>query len=909
MARFDKARWQVVSPLLDELLDTSGAQRDARLARIQSQDRVLADELAALLAINAEVETGQFLEGSALARIGELTLAGKRIGGYTLQRQLGAGGMGTVWLARRSDGLFEGQAAVKFLNLGLLGHGGAERFRREGTALAKLAHPNIAHLIDAGATDGQPYLIIEFVKGEPLDAWCDARTLDVGARIRLFQQVLAAVAYAHGKLVLHRDLKPSNILVTPDGRVKLLDFGVAKLLDEKPGRSVRTELTQISGRVLTPDYAAPEQVQGTEVSTATDVHTLGVLLFRLLAGAHPTAQPFLTPVERLRAIAEDEPQRLSDAAHGASSAIASARNTTPDALARSLRGDLDNIVAKALKKAPAERYSTVDAFAADLQRFLNDEPVTARPDSHVYRATKFVRRHRVSVAALVTVLLTLVGGMAATAWHATEARRQRTEAMAQAARAEASRRFVDMMVSELGDEKTLTPLQLLDRGMVLLEQQGARDPEFFASELLHMAVRYTEVEQFGRARALLDRAQAAAVDLGDNALGARAGCEAADTDLLLGDRAAAQRRLDEASALLARADHPSLKARAACLNARASVLDAAGEKRKAITQLEEAIGLLQAEGAGDDPAYPAMLTRLSKYHSDLGEPALAYEYTRRAGEVLERTGYGGTIDRLVTLNNEAIDLVSFGEIAAATSLFADLVRRMDARGPSTRISFHANYGLALALVGRTDEAIRTLQDALMRARDTHNAVWETQVRYYLARAFIVAGRFDEAAAALDSVEQVYRRDPAMNRSFLRGIALARSDLLLREGRGAESRQVADALLAEIGYPDKPVQVPGVAPILRQAAEAALSTGDRVRAGSLAAASLDAAQKSARGADRSADVGRAHLILGQVRFALGDIASGRTELVAAIPGLRNGLGAGHAATLEAQRLLQDSLARH
>jgi len=177
------------------------------------------------------------------------------------------------------------------------------------------------------------------------------------------------------------------------------------------------------------------------------------------------------------------------------------------------------------------------------------------------------------------------------------------------------------------------------------------------------------------------------------------------------------------------------------------------------------------------------------------------------------------------------------------------------------------------------------------------------------RLLVSVKNADEAAAALDSVEQEYRRDPAMNRNFLRGIALARSDLLLREGRGAESKQVADALLTEIGFPDRPMQMPGVAPILRQAAEAALFTGDRARASSLAVASLDAAQKSARGADRSADVGRAHLILGRVRIALGDVTSGRTELAAALPGLRNGLGAGNPATLEAQRLLQDSLARH
>ena len=222
------AGWEAVSALLDELLDLDDAQRAARLAQVRIQDPALCDHVAGLLARQAAVQMEQFLEGSVADPLGLSELAGRNFGGYTLDRPLGQGGMGSVWLARRSDGRYEGQAAVKLLNLGALGHGGAERLRHEANALAKLSHPKITHLIDAGVAAAQPYLVLEYVEGEPIDIWCDAQGLDVDARVRLFLQVLDAVAHAHGRLILHRDLKPSNILVTKNNSVKLLDFGDRK---------------------------------------------------------------------------------------------------------------------------------------------------------------------------------------------------------------------------------------------------------------------------------------------------------------------------------------------------------------------------------------------------------------------------------------------------------------------------------------------------------------------------------------------------------------------------------------------------------------------------------------------------------------------------------------------------------
>ena len=294
-------------------------------------------------------------------------LSGQRIGPYQVLRELGQGGMGTVWLAQRVDGRFDAQVAIKFLKPGLLGNGLSSRFAREGQILGRLSHPHIARLLDAGLHEGgQPYLVLEYVAGQPIDKFCSQQGLDLQGRIRLFLDVLSAVAHAHSHLILHRDLKPSNILVTTAGQVKLLDFGIAKLLvdaTQAQEETPPTELTQHAGSAFTPQFAAPEQIQQSEVTTATDVYALGVLLYLLLSGRHPTEGRTRTPLDRLKAVVEAEPPRLSSVA-------AACDEPTIARQARLLKGDLDLIVAKALKKQPAERYANAQALADDLQRSL-----------------------------------------------------------------------------------------------------------------------------------------------------------------------------------------------------------------------------------------------------------------------------------------------------------------------------------------------------------------------------------------------------------------------------------------------------------------------------------------------------------------------------------------------------------
>ncbi len=413
--------WQKVSPYLDEALGMDDDERAKWLASLHEKDPDLASHLESLLREHQELSQEQFLEKRPPSLLpAELAMAGKPMGSYTLVSLIGEGGMGSVWLAERSDGRFKGRAAVKVLRAPLLGHTGGERFKREGTILARLAHPHIAQLLDAGVSPGgQPYLILEYVEGKDIVAYCDERRLGVEARLRLFLDVLSAVAQAHANLIVHRDIKPSNVFVRADGQVKLLDFGIAKLLEDEGAEGGATQLTREGGAAMTPHYAAPEQVTGGSITVATDVYAAGVLLYVLLTGQHPAGAGSHSPADLMKAIVETETQSPSRALAAAGDnaetveRAAAYRSSNPDKLRRLLRGDLDTITTRALKKNPLERYNSAAAFADDIRRYLAHEPIRARPDSITYRAAKFLRRNRTVVALTATALALVIGSLSA----------------------------------------------------------------------------------------------------------------------------------------------------------------------------------------------------------------------------------------------------------------------------------------------------------------------------------------------------------------------------------------------------------------------------------------------------------------------------------------------------------------
>ncbi|HET7699098.1 MAG TPA: serine/threonine-protein kinase [Vicinamibacterales bacterium] len=486
-------RWRALSPYLDRALDLTDEEREPWLDTVRRDDPALAADLQSLLAERDAIHDSGFLEGPAVMVDPAVSLAGLRVGAYTLVSPIGRGGMGTVWLAERSDGLFTRKAAVKLLNAALMGRGGEERFKQEGTLLARLTHPHIAHLLDAGVTGtGQPYLVLELVDGQHIDRYCHAHALGVEARLRLFLDVLEAVAHAHANLIVHRDLKPSNVLVREDGVVKLLDFGIAKLLDHEHDAPA-VALTVDGGRALTPEYAAPEQLTGGPITTATDVHALGVLLYVLLGGPNPAAGTSGSAAELIKVIVETDAPRLSDVAPNG----------------KSLRGDLDNIVAKALKKRPEERYPSVTAFADDLRRYLNREPVSARADTLVYRTTKFVQRRSGAVATAAAVVL-LVGSLIGiyTARLAAERDRARLEA-------DKSAKMSELLTSLLTGadpyptrDREPTVRNILDAGAERVQNELGGQPELKAEMLTVIGRVYARLGLYDKAKPLLSEALA-----------------------------------------------------------------------------------------------------------------------------------------------------------------------------------------------------------------------------------------------------------------------------------------------------------------------------------------------------------------------------------------------------------------
>jgi serine/threonine protein kinase len=505
----DTTRWLKLSAHLDHALELSPIERDSWLKQLGERDPESAAELARMLDEHRQLSAEGFLDAPAV--VVDKSLAGVTIGAYTLISRIGHGGMGTVWLGARSDGRYEGQVAIKLLNAALVGRGGEERFRLEGTILARLGHPHIARLIDAGVSNtGQPYLVLELVNGEHIDAYCDERRMSIERRIRLFFDVLSAVSHAHANLIVHSDLKPSNVLVTQAGAVKLLDFSIAKLVEDS-GRT----LTGDSAGALTPKYAAPEQVSGQPITTRTDVYALGVLLFELLTGQHPYGAAVHSSADFTRAIVEHEPLRLTAALVKADpderSLAAAQRATTPDRLTRALGGDLETILNKALKKSPGERYGSVSEFADDLRRHLDHQPIAARPDTVRYRAGKFMQRHSRGVASIAAAIIAVIGIVA---FYTVQLTNERDRARAQAEKAS---RVSELLTSVLtsadpyrdpdtaGSDATPTARALLDTLANRITNELSDQPEVQAEMLTVIGRTYERLGLMDRALPLLER--------------------------------------------------------------------------------------------------------------------------------------------------------------------------------------------------------------------------------------------------------------------------------------------------------------------------------------------------------------------------------------------------------------------
>jgi serine/threonine-protein kinase len=630
--------------LLDEALDRPDTERQAWLDSLQGERAAFAPRLRSLLAHAGDapataarlletlpkVETGQFAPRPGAAA---LEKAGDTVGPYRLVRELGSGGMGSVWLAERTDMLQGRQVAVKLPHVmpGAWKRAGfAERLAREREILATLEHPHIARLYDAGVTaEGQPWLALEYVEGERLDTHCRSRELPVKERLRLFLQVARAVAHAHAHLVVHRDLKPANILVTAAGEVRLLDFGIAKLLDSEA--AAETELTREAGRAFTPEYASPEQILGQPIGTASDVYSLGVVLYELLTDERPYRLDRAAPAAMAQAVAQ------------ATAGLAASRPSTraPLARRRALRGDLDTIVLKALKPQPQQRYATVSAFAEDVQRHLEQRPVLAQPDSAGYRLRTFLRRHRLAVGAGASVALALVGGVAVATWQAQRAR-------AEQQRAEQVAAFIGTVFKEAnpyqqGTGRPLTGAELLRLAKDRLLAAPPADVGTRVELLTLLGTSLHALEDLPTAGSVLEQAaRDAAAGLGDeHARTLRARLRQADVLRVQEKNAEAIALLDTLLPALRRqrAAHPADLV--AALRSRADAEFRVGLAATTEPLFSEAFEVVRAHLKEDDPEHLALLAlhvRVLRMRAKAPEALRASEQAMRiAGSIYAAT--------------------------------------------------------------------------------------------------------------------------------------------------------------------------------------------------------------------------------------------------------------------------------
>ena len=890
--RLDPDIWRQVSPLLDSALSLEGDELAGFLTGVRTDRPDLADLLDDLLAEHRQVRQDHFLDLPFSLRDNLPPIsAGTGVGAYLLEAPIGVGGMGSVWRARRADGRFEGAVAVKLLHVAVLDRGGDERFRREGTLLARLSHPHIARLLDAGVLPSrQPYLVLEYIEGERIDRYADTRRLDVRARLALFLQVADAVAHAHANLVVHRDLKPANVLVDANGQVKLLDFGIAKLLETDPdvaagalpevisepvpSPSPEAFATVTEHRALTPAYAAPEQVRGEPVTTATDVYSLGVLLYQLLTDAHPTGEGSKDAADYVRTIVDVEAVPASAAVSSAGEAatrIAEARGTTKDALRRALAGDLDNVLAMALQKAPERRYATASAFADDVRRSLRDEPVIARPDRWTYRARKFMRRHRVSVAAAAAVIVTLVAATIVTTNLMLEARRQRDEAAFQARRAQASSEFMRNLVTQIGTTP-MTMKQVLDRGRQALEQQHAHDPAFTARMLLLLSGPYGELGEHDMASAMTARALELAKQVGDSAMLAGVSCARAEDAVEDRKFPDAHAHLDEARRQIAKLAAPSSGLIATCEKAESQLADSEERFGEAIDHAELAVKVLEKEGDTLSSGFTSALNNLAYVYEDAGRFNDSVRVLRQAAEVTKKIGRGKTVAMYVILNNQARSEGMLGWLLAAERTFREsleLSRGVTSSG-EPNMAVMKNYARVLVDLRRTAEAKDWLTRALART-DQVPPRWINDARLTLAQVLAEEGDVVGAQRVFEPAERELQKAPMPTERALMG--MIRAEMAAAEGHIDSARERIDEVLKAERYPGQLSAI--VHAPLERGARLALQAGDREKAIQLARDAVKACDQHFGTAQPSAHTGRAQLTLGLTLLASGRTSEART----------------------------------
>lgn len=928
--------WKRVSELFEAAVEREPAARADFLAKAAAGDPALAEEVLRLLACDESAGTflntppglgssstsdyhlagrhpGLRFERGPLGPALQSPSAGEIVGAYRLLRPLGEGGMGVVWLAERTDGRFQGQAAVKFLSSSVL-HRSEGRFKREGSILSRLAHPHIARLLDAGVSEvGRLYLVLEYVDGESIDTYCDRHRFSLEQRIRLSLEVMQAVAHAHANLIIHRDLKPSNVLVDSEGQVKLLDFGIAKLIEEEGASEASTMLTCEGELALTPICAAPEQLTGEAVTTATDVYALGILIYQLLSGGHPMGEAIRSPAKLVTTVIQIEAPLMSQAfaerAKDSASAVetASRRGTTPEKLRRMLEGDLDTILAKALKKDPRARYPSVSSMLEDFQRFLGHQPISARPDSLAYRCAKFVRRNRIPVALATVALTATLAGIVTTSIEARRARTQRDFALRQLSRAEAINdlnRFILVQAAPSG--KPFTVRELLDRAERVVGKQSAGNQLDRAELLVAIGGHYMSFEDDDNGRRILTEAYDLSRQLSDRMIRAKASCALGAALASAGDLNRAEELVDEGLHELP-ADPQFDLDRIFCLSRGGEVARERGTPAEAIARIQASRALLSKSSFRSEPLELTQLIDLAESYRVAGmhfDASAAFEDAWRRLSALGRddTEQAGTL-----LNNWGVSLLQIGRPLDSEKILRRAIEISRANTTEDAVSpmLLINYGRALRDLGKLDAAAEYFERGFTKAQRVGQDVVIRQSLLALASIYRAQGDLARAESMLSQVEPRLRR--ALPPGHIAFASMTSEQALLSQARG----QLASALTLAteaVAITQASVDAGGqgsdfLPAVLVRRADLLLQLERPDDAAADAARALAMLQKSAPPGTLASTLGRAQQALGRALLAQGKRQEAIAALRAAVEHFEAAFGVEHQETRNARHLVQ------
>jgi serine/threonine-protein kinase len=904
-------QWVALSPYLDEALALSGEELPTWLSSLRGETPQIADLLEPLLRDHHKLSADHFLEAGPVDFSGQPELAGQAIGAYKLISPIGAGGMGSVWLAERVDGRFERHVAIKFLNIALMGNAGEERFKREGSILGRLAHPHIADLIDAGLSPiGQPYLILEYVEGDHVDRFCDLNKLDVTSRLGLFLDVLSAVVKAHSHLVVHRDLKPSNILVRSDGQAKLLDFGIAKLLEDEAQSNGKA--VTIEGGPMTLDYASPEQLRHDSITTATDVYALGVLLFVLLTGQHPAGPGPQTPADMVKAIVEQEPKRMSDVVVAGDPvellARAAHRGANPEKLRRLLRGDLDTIAAKALKKDPAERYTSVAALAEDIRRYLTSQPITVRPDSLSYRAAKFVRRNRKAVALATLAILATLAGLAGTLVQARDVRHQRDFALRQLSRALSTIEFNEFLLSDAAPSgKPFTVNELLKRAENTLARQGGGDEISRVELLAAIGDQYSTQDEASDARRVLEHAYLLSRKVQDSSARAEASCSLAGALAQDGELTRAESLIQEGLLELPGESQYDFD-RMFCLRRGSEVAQERGDAQLGIARMQTVWELVKRSPFDSDALEFQPLMELGEAYRVAGQNQLADSTFKRASQLMTALGRDNTQSAVALFNDWAIVLDRLGRPLRAADLYrrAIDISRVGPTEDAVSPLLLNNYAATLRELGRLDEAADYARRAYEKGVETGDQAAVYHALETRALVYIDQRDFTRAASMLRELQPIVLSTFPPDHYWLGRLASVQALLASGTGDYTAAQLLADRSVRIVEAASKAGKAGSdFLPIaLLRRATVELASGHPGQASADAQRALGLLQSATPSGESSYVIATAYLALGRAMQAQGKQEEAKSAFRSAADHFHNTLGADHLEARTALRLAQD-----